>query len=99
MSFHEQIFLKFTEKIKPNMTNEGIHEELYETTLMDDFIKHYNDAETEEEQLQYTRIMEILSSLYEYANSLERINRLTDSFFRFHSEKNKINIQDETLDI
>ncbi|SOC40496.1 FUSC family protein [Salinicoccus kekensis] len=100
MTFHEQIFMKFTEKIKANVPNEGgIHEDLYETTLMDDFIRHYNEAETEEEKMQYTSIMEILSSLYEYANSLERINRLTDSFFRFHSEKNKIDIQDETLDI
>ncbi len=99
MGFHEQIFMKFTEKIKPNVTNESIHENLYETSLMDDFIRHYNEAETEEERIQYTSIMEILSSLYEYANSLERINRLADSFFRFHSKKNKINIQDETMDI
>ncbi|MFB9861600.1 aromatic acid exporter family protein [Salinicoccus siamensis] len=100
MAYHEQIFMKFTEKIRPEAEFEIYDiEDRSENTMMDDFVKLYQEAETEDEKVQYENILEFISSLHEYSNSLDRLDRLTSSFFKFHSDKNKINIQDETLDI
>ena len=66
---------------------------------MDDFVRLYYEAETPEEKIQYENILEFISAIHEYSNSLDRLDRLASSFFRFHADKNKINIQDETLDI
>lgn len=99
MAFHEQIFMKITERIKADVDIEPSNIEEYDTSLLDEFNYLYNKAETEEEKIQYTNIIQLLASIYEYSDSLDRLNRLSNSFFRYHSERNKINIQDETLDI
>lgn len=99
MGYHEQIFMKVTEKIKADVDIEVYNFEEYETSLLDDFNKLYNETESEEERMQYSNTLQILASIYEYSQSLDRLNRLANSFFRYHSDKNKINIQDETLDI
>jgi uncharacterized membrane protein YgaE (UPF0421/DUF939 family) len=99
MAFHEQIFMKVTQKIKSDVDIELYDMEEYHTSLLDEFNRLYNNATTEEEKMQYTSILQILASIYEYSSSLDRLNRLASSFFRYHSERNKINIQDETLDI
>ncbi|GAB3059869.1 aromatic acid exporter family protein [Salinicoccus sesuvii] len=100
MVYHEQIFMKITEKIRPE-TPWGIYDSniQFEHSMMDDFVKLYQQSQTQEEKIQYENILEVISSIHEYSNSLDRLDRLTTSFFRFHADKNKINIQDETLDI
>ncbi|MFD2831299.1 FUSC family protein [Corticicoccus populi] len=99
MTFHEQIFMKVTQKIRPDVDIELYDSGEYDTSLLDEFNELYNKAETEDEKLQYTNIVQLLASIYEYSSSLDRLNRLASSFFKYHAEQNKINIQDETLDI
>ena len=100
MAYHEQIFMKITEKIKPEVPADVYDvDDQFEYSMMDNFVTLYNEAETDEERIQYENILEVISSIHEYSNSLDRLDRLTSSFFRFHADNNKINIQDETLDI
>ncbi|WP_031546715.1 FUSC family protein [Salinicoccus luteus] len=100
MAYHEQIFMKITEKIRPEAAFETYdNDEQFEHSMMDDFVRLYYEADTLEEKIQYENILEFISSIHEYSNSLDRLDRLASSFFRFHADKNKINIQDETLDI
>lgn len=100
MAYHEQIFMKITEKIKPEAPADVYDADAqFEYSMMDNFVTLYNEAESDEDKLMYENILQVISSINEYSNSLERLDRLSSSFFRFHSEKNKINIQDETLDI
>ncbi|WP_411842274.1 FUSC family protein [Salinicoccus sp. HZC-1] len=100
MGYHEQIFMKITEKIKPEVPSDVYDvDNQFEYSMMDNFVTLYNEAETEEEKTQYENVLEVISSIHEYSNSLDRLDRLASSFFRFHADNNKINIQDETLDI
>ncbi|WP_026858740.1 FUSC family protein [Jeotgalicoccus psychrophilus] len=100
MAYHEQVFMKFTEKIKPETSNlyvEGSH--YYEMSLMEHFLKEYSQLTDGEDKLRFENILEIITSLHEYSRSVDRVDRLANSFFSYHTEKNKIDIQDETLDI
>ena len=53
----------------------------------------------EDDKLQYENILEIITSMHEYSRAIDRVDRLANSFFSYHTDKNKIDIQDETLDI
>src|SRR5699024_2580355 len=100
MSYREQIFMKREEKIKPEVPAAVYDvDDQFEYSMMDNIVTLYNVAETGEEKSRYENILEVISSIHEYSSSLESLDRLTSSFFRFHSDNNKINIQDETLDI
>lgn len=100
MAYHEQVFMKFTEKIKPETSElyvEGSH--YFEETLMAHFLKEYSQLTDEDDKIQYENILEIITSLHEYSRSVDRVDRLANSFFSYHTDNNKIDIQDETLDI
>ncbi|KMR85990.1 hypothetical protein FD65_13845, partial [Staphylococcus aureus] len=61
MAYHEQVFMKFTEKIKPETSNlyvEGSH--YYEMSLMEHFLKEYSQLTDEEDKLRFENILEII---------------------------------------
>ena len=100
MAYHEQVFMKFTEKIKPETSEiyiETTHQ--YDDSLMSHFLQNYSRLTNENDKIQYENILEVITSLHEYSRSVERVDRLTNSFFSYHNDENKIDIQDETLDI
>src|SRR5699024_3140609 len=100
MAYHEQVFMKFTEKIKPETSElyvEGSH--YFEETLMAHFLKEYSQLTDEDDKIQYENILAIITSLHEYSRSDDRVDRLANSFFSYHTDNNKIDIQVETLDI
>lgn len=100
MAYHEQVFMKFTEKIKPETSDlyvEGTHH--FEISLMTHFLQEYSKLTSEEDKLQYENILEIITSMHEYSRAVDRVDRLANSFFSYHTENNKMDIQDETLDI
>lgn len=92
--------MKFTEKIKPETSELYVEGSNYfEESLMTHFLKDYSQLTDEDDKLQYENILEIITSMHEYSRAIDRVDRLTNSFFSYHIEKNKIDIQDETLDI
>lgn len=100
MAYHEQVFMKFTEKIKPETSElyvEGAH--YFDMSLMTHFLTDYSQLTDEDDKLQYENILEIITSMHEYSRAIDRVDRLANSFFSYHTDKNKIDIQDETLDI
>lgn len=100
MAYHEQVFMKFTEKIKPETSElyvEGPHQ--FDISLMTHFLQEYSKLTAEEDKLQYENILEVITSMHEYSRSVDRVDRLANSFFSYHIGNNKIDIQDETLDI
>src|SRR5699024_10136363 len=100
MAYHEQIFMKITEKIKPEVPADVYDvDDQFEYSMMENIVTLYNEAETDEEKILYENILEVIPYIHEYTNSLERLDRLTCSFFRFHSDNNMINFQDKMFDI
>lgn len=100
MAYHEQVFMKFTEKIKPETSElyvEGAN--YFDMSLMTHFLTDYSQLTDEDDKLQYENILEIITSMHEYSRAIDRVDRLANSFFSYHTDKNKIDIQDETLDI
>lgn len=101
MSHHEQILMKYTERVGPEDDYQYTthSEEHFEQSLVEMFAKLFNETNTHIEARHYENILSIIASIHEYADSLKSLDRLTTSYFKFHASSNELRIDDETMDL
>lgn len=92
LTYHEQLLLKYTGKLRPEHSKWTRHEEyLQGSELMEIFIKQIANGQPgeEEPQLSNYHLLYILSRILDYEENLEHLDTLIVSYRSYHSgEKN-----------
>lgn len=101
MSHHEQLFMKFTERVGPHedYTYTTHSEEHFELTLIEIFTKLFNETKNNIDHNHYENVLSLIAAIHEYQDVLQNLDRITTSYFRFHAKSHELNIDDETMDI
>lgn len=97
LTYHEQLHLKFIGKLKPAVSSQLNSEEtIHRYEVMEIFVKEIAKAKEDEEFSSY-HLLHILSSILNYEEQLEHLDRLIVTYQRFHKGKNKIEISEEII--
>lgn len=98
LTYHEQLFLKYTGKLKPEHSQWAQNEEyLQRNEVMEIFIKQIalaQELEDEEEFSSY-HLLYILSRILDYEENLEHLDTLIVSYRSYHGEEKNINLEEE----
>ena len=98
LTYHEQLLLKYTGKLKSDHVGFNKTEEyLNRTQVMDIFIDQIMVAKQEdgEETFSSYHLLYILSRILDYEENLEELDRLVNSYRKFHSEEKNIDLEEE----
>ncbi|MCG7345768.1 aromatic acid exporter family protein [Sporosarcina sp. ACRSL] len=95
LTYHEQILLKFVGKLKAEKMRESLNEEFIQRhEVMDIFAKEIAITKEEEEFTTY-HLLHVLSSLLNYEEQLEHLDRLIISNQRRHGHEVSDEMQEE----
>ncbi len=98
LTYHEQLLLKFTGKLRADHSTWVRQEEhLQRTEVMDLFIKQITiakESESEEEFSSY-HLLYILSRILDYEENLEHLDKLIMSYRNYHSKEANIDLETE----
>ncbi|WP_146553093.1 aromatic acid exporter family protein [Rummeliibacillus sp. SL167] len=101
LTYHEQLFLKYTGKLKPeHITWVGQEEYLQRNEVMDIFAEHIvlAHADENEEEFSSYHLLHILSRILDYEENLEHLDTLIMAYQNHHShELLKVEIEDRTM--
>lgn len=99
LTYHEQLLLKYTGKLRPEHSKWTRHEEyLQGSELMEQFIKQIALAQeeaAEDEQFSSYHLLYILSRILDYEENLEHLDTLIVSYRSFHSEEKNLDLESE----
>ncbi|MDM5197565.1 aromatic acid exporter family protein [Fictibacillus enclensis] len=93
-SYHEQVLLKYTGKIRSQHST-GMLDELCEnkSSLMKSFMNYYNEVEND----QWMQWFPVFALIIDYSDQLEHLNRLVESFKNHHTDDNELTIKEENI--
>lgn len=98
LTYHEQLLLKFTGKLKSEHSGLS-HTEQYlnRTQVMDIFIQQIMLAKQQEDDEEFSsyHLLYILSRILDYEENLEHLDRLITSYRKYHSDEKNINLEEE----
>lgn len=97
LTFHEQLLLKFTGKLKPEHSNLVYREDAKYADVMDQLIQQIafeQNRESEEEFSSY-HLFYIFSRLLDYEENLEHLDTLIVSYRNYHSEEKNTDLEEE----
>ena len=98
LTYHEQLFLKYTGKLKPEHSQWAQNEEyLQRNEVMEIFIKQIalaQELEDEEEFSSY-HLLYILSRILDYEENLEHLDTLIVSYRSYHGEEKNIDLEEK----
>lgn len=98
LTYHEQLFLKYTGKLKSDVSGLAKNEEyLNRTQVMDIFIQQIMIAKQEdgEEAFSSYHLLYILSRILDYEENLEHLDRLVHSYRKFHNEEKNMDLEED----
>jgi len=88
MNYHERLLMRYNNKVRDNM--EHLDESFQLRTIVTDtFIKFYK-AQPEDE---WIHLFPFIAAIVAYAQHLERLDRLMDSFQAFHKTENVVDVK------
>ena len=98
LTYHEQLLLKYTGKLKPEHSQWAQNEEyLQRNEVMEIFIKQIALAQELEDEQEFSsyHLLYILSRILDYEENLEHLDTLIVSYRSYHSEEKNINLEEE----
>ncbi|MEK4427046.1 aromatic acid exporter family protein [Solibacillus sp. FSL K6-1523] len=99
LTYHEQLLLKYTGKLRPEHSKWTRHEEyLQGAELMERFIQQIASAQeeaTEDEQFSSYHLLYILSRILDYEENLEHLDTLIVSYRNHHSKEINIDLESD----
>jgi len=94
LTYHEQLHLKFTGKLKPEHMEWNDSEAFVQRQeVMDIFVKQIAITQIEEEFSSY-HLLHLLSSILKYEEQLEHLDTLISSYQQHHSEELTVEIEE-----
>ena len=98
LTYHEQLLLKYTGKLKPEHSKWTTREEYIQGyEMMDIFIEHINRTKSEGtgEEFSCYHLLYILSRLLDYEENLEHLDTLIVSYESHHHTEKNIDLEQE----
>ena len=98
LTYHEQLFLKYTGKLKPEHSQWAQNEEyLQRNEVMEIFIKQIALAQELEDEQEFSsyHLLYILSRILDYEENLEHLDTLIVSYRSYHGEEKNIDLEEE----
>lgn len=98
LTYHEQLLLKYTGKLKPEHSQWAQNEEyLQRNEVMEIFIKQIALAQELEDEQEFSsyHLLYILSRILDYEENLEHLDTLIVSFRSYHGEEKNIDLEEE----
>ena len=99
LTYHEQLLLKFTGKLRAEHSKWTRHEEyLQGSELMEQFIQQIAKAQeeaTEDEQFSSYHLLYILSRILDYEENLEHLDTLIVSYRSYHSNEKNLDLESD----
>lgn len=98
LSYHEQLLLKYTGKLKPQHSRWTSQEHYMPgNELMDLFIEHISKAKSVESNEEFSsyHLLYILSRLLDYEENLEHLDTLIVSYRSYHSDERNLDLEEE----
>ena len=99
LTYHEQLLLKYTGKLRPEHSKWTRHEEyLQGSELMEQFIKQIvlaQEEASEDEQFSSYHLLYILSRILDYEENLEHLDTLIVSYRNHHSKEKNLDLESE----
>ena len=99
LTYHEQLLLKFTGKLRPEHSKWAREEEyLQGGELMEQFIKQIvaaQDEADEDQQFSSYHLLYILSRILDYEENLEHLDTLIVSYRSYHGNEKNIDLEEE----
>ena len=94
VNLHEQILLKFVGKIKQHNTSEMYEEERFnKQQFIDEFMVHKDNwCEYEGDVEVWYHLFPLVSKIIDYSDQLEHLDKLIDSFQKYHVDDNEFEI-------
>lgn len=99
LTYHEQILLKFAGKLKDDrMSHSGMDGRMDRHEVMDIFIKEINIAKQEEEHdFSAYHLLHLLSSLFQYEEQLEDLDRMIVRYVKRHGDEMDEKLQEDII--
>ena len=98
LTYHEQLFLKYTGKLKPEHSQWAQNEEyLQRNEVMEIFIKQIALAQELEDEQEFSsyHLLYILSRILDYEENLEHLDTLIVSYRSYHGQEKNIDLEEE----
>ncbi|MBN3543781.1 FUSC family protein [Fictibacillus barbaricus] len=86
-NFHEQMLLKYTDKIRAQHTLE-MDAEINKKALMKCIMTYYNSPENEE----WIELFPVFALIIDYSDQLEHLNTLVESFKNYHQDDSEVQL-------
>ncbi|GGE45534.1 lipoprotein [Pullulanibacillus camelliae] len=93
MVYHERLLMRYNNKVRDTAEDPGDSFQL-KTVVTDEFIKFYKTQSEEE----WIHLFPFIAAIIAYAQQLERLDRLMDSFQAFHKKENVVAVKNEDED-
>lgn len=98
MTNHEEILMRVSQKVQAIKIEENfLVNEAFKENILDAFleeINHHNNTEYNNEN-----VLIVLGTIFDYRDRLEHLDRITHSFYKYHTDDKKITIAEESIDI
>lgn len=98
LTYHEQLFLKFTGKLKPEHSSWSSSEGYVQRNdVMEIFIKQIILAKEEEDEEEFSsyHLLYILSRILDYEENLEHLDTLIVSYRSYHSVETNLDLEED----
>ncbi|GGI42220.1 FUSC family protein [Mammaliicoccus stepanovicii] len=99
MAHHEQILVRISQKAKHELTQVPDYlVEPFKEDLVEIFIKEITDNPNQNDYY-IEHVMQVISAMLDYKASIQHLDRLSASFFKYHSDDSEIQIDQEDFDL
>ncbi len=92
-NFHEQMLLKYTDKIRAQHTLD-MDEAINKKALMTCIMSYYKNPENED----WIELFPVFALIIDYADQLEHLNTLVESFKNYHQEDSEVQLDQRLED-
>jgi uncharacterized membrane protein YgaE (UPF0421/DUF939 family) len=86
-NFHEQMLLKYTDKLRAQHALEMV-EDISKKSLMKCFMNYYKSPENED----WMELFPVFALIMDYSDQLEHLNILVESFKNFHQDDSEVQL-------
>jgi hypothetical protein len=86
-NFHEQMLLKYTDKLRAQHALEMV-EDISKKSLMKCFMNYYKSPENED----WMELFPVFALIMDYSDQLEHLNILVESFKNFHHDDSEVQL-------
>lgn len=86
-NFHEQMLLKYTDKIRAQHTLD-MDDDISKKSLMKCIMSYYNSPENEE----WIQLFPVFALIIDYSDQLEHLNKLVESFKNYHQDDSEVQL-------